>query len=355
MRAKIADFVRPDLAGFEPYVAKEPPHKIRMNANENPFDMPYQIRELIKEEISRHQFNRYPDPAAMELRARLAVELRVDANQLAIGNGSDELINYIIAAFGGGGARVIFPTPTFSMYEILAALWGAEAKAVPLSESFDISSDAILAEADADGRNIVFISFPNNPTGNCFSTQAILDVIEYSNAIVVVDEAYYEFSGKTFLPLLGDHQNLILLRTFSKAFGLAGLRVGYMIARSDIIDEIMKVKLVYNINSLSQRIALILLEHKSEMSVYIDKILQERERLARHLSEMDGITPFQSDANFILFRAEPNAEIIFSGLLQKGILIRNLNEPGLLRNCLRVTMGKPEENDAFISALKRNG
>ena len=354
MKAKIADLVRPDLADLKPYVVKDVPHRIKMDANENPFDMPDQIRNLIAEESRKHPFNRYPDPAALTLRESLADELNVNVSQLAIGNGSDELINYIIAAFGGCGARVIFPSPTFSMYGILAKLWGAEAVGVPLSHSFDILPDEIISAAleRRQTRNIVFISYPNNPTGNCFSHHAVLDIIENSDAIVVMDEAYYEFSGKTFFSLLEDHENLILLRTFSKAFGLAGLRVGYMIARSDIIHEIMKVKLVYNSNSLSQKIALILLEHKSEMAPYIERILQGRERLARQLADLDGIVPFLSDANFILFRAEPDAEAIFSKLLQNGILIRNLNEPGPLQNCLRVTVGKPEENDAFLDILR---
>jgi len=352
VRIRIADLVRPDLADLEPYVVRDVPHRVKMDANENPFDMPDQIRELIAEESRKHPFNRYPDPAALALRESLAAELNLNVSQLAVGNGSDELISYIIAAFGGSGATVIFPSPTFSMYGILAKLWGAEAVGVPLSHGFDILPDEIISAAKANDRNIVFISYPNNPTGNCFSHQAVLAIIGNSNAIVVMDEAYYEFSGKTFLPLLEDHGNLILLRTFSKAFGLAGLRVGYMIARSDIIHEIMKVKLVYNINSLSQKIALILLEHRNEIAPYIEKILQERERLAQQLGSLDGIVPFPSDANFILFRAEPDAEIIFSKLLQKGILIRNLNEPGPLRNCLRVTVGKPEENDAFLDVLR---
>ena len=204
----------------------------------------------------------------------------------------------------------------------------------------------------SDKTKIILLCNPNNPTGTSFSREAILDVIENSGALVVVDEAYSEFSGKTFLPLIGKYENLILLRTFSKAFGLAGLRTGYMIAGSDVINEIMKVKMVYNINSLSQKIALILLEHRKEIALYLEKILQERKRLMQGLDEISGIEAFPSDANFILFRADPDAEVVFSKLLENGILIRNLNEPGLLKNCLRVTVGKPGENDAFLGVLR---
>ena len=180
----------------------------------------------------------------------------------------------------------------------------------------------------------------------------MLDIVQQSGAIVVVDEAYYEFSGKTFLPLLENYENMIILRTFSKAFGLAGLRTGYMIAGRGIIDEIMKVKMVYNINSFSQRLALLLLEHKNEVFPYVEKILQERERLARGVDELDNITPFPSDANFILLRVEPDDEDLFSRLMENGILIRNLNKPGPLESCLRVTVGRPEENDAFLDTLR---
>ncbi len=352
MKTKIDDLVRPDLVDLEPYVVKDVPHRIKMDSNENPFDMPDQVRALIAEESLRHSFNRYPDPAALALRESLAAELGLNVAQLAIGNGSDELINYIIAAFGGAGAGVIFSSPTFSIYGIFAKVWGTEVIDVPLSSDFRINPDEIISAAKAGERSIVFICYPNNPTGNCFSRQAILDVIEHSGAIVVVDEAYYEFAGETFLPLLEDHENLIILRTFSKAFGLAGLRIGYMMAGSNVIREIMKVKMVYNINSLSQKIALTLLKHRSEVFPYVEKILQERDRLTRQLGDIEGITPFPSDANFILFRTETDTEAIFSELLRNGILIRNLNKPGLLQNCLRVTVGKPEENDEFLDVLR---
>jgi len=348
----IAHLVRPDLADLEPYVVKNVPHRIKLDANENPFHMPESIRELIAQEALSHPFNRYPDPAALALRESLAAELGVSVDQLAVGNGSDELINYIIAAFGGTGSRVIFSSPTFSIYGIFSKVWGTEVVDVPLSSDFHIDPDKIISAAKASDRGIIFICYPNNPTGNCFSHQAILDIIENSDAIVVLDEAYYEFANKTFLPLIENYDNLIILRTFSKAFGLAGLRTGYMISGSSIINEIMKVKMVYNINSFSQRIALTLLEHKSEVFPYVEKILQERGRLAQGLDELDGTAPFNSDANFILFRVKPDAEALFARLLQNGILIRNLNKPGPLESCLRVTVGKPEENDAFLDTLK---
>lgn len=354
MKIHIADFIRPDIVDLKPYVVNNVPHKIKMDANENPYDIPKHIKEHINKEIIDHHFNRYPDPIAIELRSALASDLGVDSNQILIGNGSDELIGYIISAFGGSSATVIFPTPTFSIYEIFAKLFGTKIVSIPLSEEFDIRPDEFISAMDSAKRSVVFISFPNNPTGNCFSEQAIMEIIDNSkSSIIVLDEAYYEFSRKTFLRLLQLHNNIIILRTFSKAYGLAGLRVGYMISNKEIIDEVMKVKMVYNINSLSQKIALILLKHKSEMAEYINIILNERDKLIDNLSMKNELTVFDTDANFILFRVKTDAQFLFSELLKNGILIRNLNEQELLKNCLRVTVGKPEENVAFMSVINK--
>jgi len=353
MRFEITDLIRSDVAELKPYIVHDVPHSMKMDANENPYEMPDNIRDEISQEIQRHHFNRYPDPSASELRNALASQLGVNPNQMVIGNGSDELISYLISVFGGDGAGVIFPTPTFSIYGIFAKVWGTKTMGIPLSEDFALKQDEIISGMDSFKKSIVFISYPNNPTANCFSEQSIRDIIEHdSPSIIVLDEAYSEFSGKTLLPLLTEYENLVILRTFSKAFGLAGLRIGYMIASEKIAEQIMKVKMVYNINSLSQKIALILLKHKDQMSGYIRQILLERERLIGGIDRIDGITRFHSDANFILFRTKNDAESLFANLLDNGILIRNLNENGLLKNCLRVTVGKPEENDAFLTTLE---
>jgi len=344
-------FTRPDLADLRLYEVKDGPYQIKMNANENPFDLPAEIKELLASELLKHPFNRYPDPAAKELRGKLSEQLGVNTEQIVMGNGSDELISHLITAFGRDNARVVFSTPTFSMYEILARVAGVEVRNANLTEDFDISVDKLIEQLNPGGTNLVFFSYPNNPTGNCFDRQAIIDILERDDTIVIVDEAYYEFSGKTFLPILNQHPNLVILRTFSKAYGLAGLRVGYMIAHPDITSEVHKVRLPYNLNSLSQKIALKLLEHSHQLTDQISLILKERERILQQLTQLDSIHPFPTDANFVLFRTDGDAEHFFEHLLTKGILIRNLNRPGLLHNCLRVTVGTPEENEAFLNAL----
>ncbi|MBM3237190.1 histidinol-phosphate transaminase [Candidatus Poribacteria bacterium] len=344
-------FTRSNLADLRPYEVKDVPYRIKMDANENPFDLPKEIKEILASELLKHSFNRYPDPTAKELRAKLSEQLRVNIEQIVMGNGSDELISYLITAFGRDDARVVFPAPTFSMYEILAKVAGVEVRSASLTEDFDISVDKLIAELKSGGTNLVFFSYPNNPTGNCFDRQGIIDFLERDDTIVIVDEAYYEFSGKTFLPILNQYPNLVILRTFSKAYGLAGLRVGYMIAHPDIISEIHKVRLPYNLNSFSQKVALKLLEHSHQAAAQISVILKEHERIFQSLAQLDHIHPFPTDANFVLFRTEEDADSLFEHLLTRGILIRNLNRPGLLRNCLRVTVGTPEENNAFLNGL----
>jgi len=346
-------FTRSDLANLRPYQVKDVKYRIKMDANENPFDIPKEIKSLLAQELLELPLNRYPDAAAKELRAKLSARLSVNIDQIVVGNGSDELITYLITAFGRNDTKIVYPTPTFSMYEILSRAMGVETKGVPLTDNFEIPVDELISQLKADGTNIVFLSRPNNPTGNCFDEQAIIELIQQANTLVVLDEAYYEFSKKTFLPLLGQYPNLIILRTFSKAYGLAGLRIGYMIAHQEITTEVQKVRLPYNLNSFSQKVALRLMEYQTQAEEQIELIKKERDRIFKELSTFKGICPHPTEANFVLFRTQTDADTVFERLLGEGILIRNLNKSGPLKNCLRVTVGIPEENDAFLTALEQ--
>lgn len=350
-------FLRADLSGLNPYHVEQPPHRIKLDANESPFDLPTELREDIANEMKNLQFQRYPDPSSNELRSELSEYLGVDKGQIVVGNGSDELIGYFVLAFGRTDACVSFPTPTFAMYQILARIAGLNAVGLPLDENFNLNDDAWQSHLDANRLNLAFISYPNNPTSNTFSAEVIHKTLSRSDALVVLDEAYYEFSGKTFIGELNRYPNLIIARTFSKAYGLAGLRIGYLIAYPEIIDEINKVRLPYNLNLFSQMAAMLLLKQhvrksqKSQFSLQIQSILKERERVFTALQAIDGIYPFPTDANFILFRTESHADKCFHHLLNCGILVRNLSRPGPLQNCLRVTIGTPEANTEFLEAL----
>jgi histidinol-phosphate aminotransferase len=273
------------------------------------------------------------------------------ANPLNIlhGNGSDELIYYLITTFGG---PVLYPVPTFSMYGIISRALGEEAIEVPLDQEFDLDLNAVLRAARTHKPKLIFLSSPNNPTGNCFSSEKVLRVIEASagKSVVVVDEAYHAFAGKRgILPMCDDYENLVVLRTLSK-IGLAGLRIGFMIARQEVTAEVNKVRLPFNLNSLSQSIAVEVLKDRKTLRAHIKEIVTERDLLFREMQKIDGIVPYPSEANFILFRAE-NSEGLFRGLLDDGILVRNMK--GAVLGCLRVTVGRPNENRMFLRALRK--
>ena len=289
--------------------------------------------------------NRYPDSEAKALKKIISKNLRLTPENILFGNGSDELIYYLITVFGG---PVLYPVPTFSMYGIISQALGEKRIEVPLDDEFDLDTDRILPLIKKEKPGIIFLSSPNNPTGNCFSADRILKIVE-STSLVVIDEAYQPFSSeKGFLPMLNDYKNLVILRTLSK-IGFAGLRVGFMIAGREIINEVNKVRLPFNLNSLSQTVAAALLKNPNTIKLHIGLITSERERLLNELWKLRGIKPYPSEANFILFKVK-NSDKIYCRLLKKGVLVRNMR--GTVNECLRVTVGTKKENNIFIKALK---
>jgi len=351
-RTHLADrFLRDDLADVHPYHVQPHPHTVKLDANESPYDAPPDIKAETSSGFADVSWNRYPDPQATRLREGLAGRLGVGPEQLAIGNGSDEIIGALIQALGRPNTRVVSPEPSFSMYRILSQGAGVEYRGAPLTADFQLDADAVRDALAPDGLNIVFLSYPNNPTGACWDRGAIANLLDLPDVLVVVDEAYYEYSGKTFLGELDERANLIVLRTFSKAFGLASLRVGLMIADPEWVACVDKVRLPYNVNAMSQVAALTMLDHDDRVAEHLRWVMDERERVLSAMAEADGIELFHTDANFVLFRAAEGATVVFERLLHAGVLIRNLDRPGLLRDCLRVTIGTPEENTAFLRAL----
>ncbi|MCZ6677928.1 MAG: histidinol-phosphate transaminase [Candidatus Poribacteria bacterium] len=348
----LRQFLRADLADLKAYHVDQPPHRAKLDANESPFDLPPEIRQELSEEIARLPFQRYPDGTSDLLRTQLSERLGVDKAELVVGNGSDELIGNFMLAFGRSDACASFPIPTFSMYGILAQIARLKAVGLPLNAQFDLDADEWMSHLDTNRTNLVFISYPNNPTGNNFSAEVIHRMLSRPDTLVLLDEAYYEFSGQTFIEGRDRYPNLIITRTFSKAYGLAGLRIGYLIARPEITHEINKVRLPYNLNRFSQVAATCLLKHHDRFRQYIRLILSERERVFNALDAMGGVHPFPTDANFILFRTDGSAPKVFQRLLENGVLVRNLDRPGPLQNCLRVTIGTPEENDMFLEGLE---
>jgi histidinol-phosphate aminotransferase len=339
----ISKLVKPSVSKIKPYEVKDISCKVKLDANESPYSIKVGIDNTLLENL-----NRYPDSSAKILKREIAKSLKIGTKNILLGNGSDELIYYLTNTFGG---PVLYPTPTFSMYNLIPLSLSEKTVAIKLDKNFDLDMDKILFAIKRHKPKLIFISSPNNPTGNCFSADRILKIIEKSSGIVVVDEAYQPFSSKKgFLPLLRDYKNLAILRTFSK-IGFAALRVGYLIGHEELISEVNKVRLPFNLNSISQALAIEALKNKEVIDGYIKAIVLERQRVYNELSKIKGLIPYPSEANFILFKVK-NGPSVFNSLIKEGVLVRNMDS--VLKNTLRVTIGKPEENDIFLEALKRS-
>lgn len=344
----ITNLIQPQVRALAAYHVDETPMRIKLDAMENPFSLPAAVRRDIAAMVRNTPINRYPDPSAKELKKSIASLWSMKPDQMLLGNGSDELIQAIIFAFGG---PVLAPAPTFVMYELIARALSQDVVTVPLDRHFDLDADALIRQAKKSKAKVIFLANPNNPTGNRFSDKAVRKILESVHAAVVIDEAYFSFSGKSWLPSLHKYPNMIILRTLSK-IGFAGLRVGILLAARDVVAELNKIRLPYNINSLSQTVAIAALRHKDVIELQLSLLISERERLYNALSTITGLTVYPSETNFIMIRTASDAAMMFTKLKQAGILIKNLSKPGPLQNCLRVTIGTPAENREFLKTLQ---
>ncbi len=344
-----AKLAREDIRTLSPYDAPFYPDLIKLDANENPYGFPPEVMAKITDELGTLNLSRYPDAMAQKLRESIAAYTGAGPENIMVGNGSDELILNIVLTFAAG-EKFAVTTPTFVMYEIQGRIAAGELVEIPRLDDFSIDVKSLKKVTAGNGIKLVFICTPNNPTGNAVPRETTEAVIRNTDAIVVVDEAYGEFGGESCIPLLNRYPNLIVLRTFSKAFGMAGLRVGYLLAGRSIIKELLKVKQPFNLNAFSQVSARLVLENPAPFRKRIELILKERDRLFKELSSLRGVEAFPSQANFILFRTSLPAEEVYFGLLERGVLVRNISSPALSR-CLRVSVGTPEENGIFIEKL----
>ncbi len=349
------DLVRPEIAAIKPYHVENHPCDVVLDANENPFSLPDELTKELESLSGRMEINKYPDPGSRRLKESLAERDGVGADRLLIGNGSDEIIQMILSVFCPKGTKVLFPVPTFSMYSLITSMWGGIPIECPLNSEWDINLPAFTETMKREKPAVLFLATPNNPTGNCFSREKALNILQEFEGIVVIDEAYYHFAGETFLKLLDDFPKLIILRSLSK-IGLAGLRLGYCIASPKIVDYLNRVRLPYNISSFSQSAAGVLLKNWDVLNEQIEWIQQERGRVFNLMKEAQRITPFPSSANFILFRLEEgrgDPSEFFNQLIGQGIRIRDFSKAPFLKRCFRVTIGTKEENDAFLKAIER--
>ena len=346
---KPEDLVRPEILALKAYPVPSSDGMVKLDAMENPYSLPDGLRRELAAALARVDVNRYPTPSPQKLRDAIAKRMNVPAGmEVLLGNGSDELIAMLITALARPGATLMYPSPTFVMYSMGATFSGMRAVAVPLRDDFTLDADAFIARMQVEKPALVFLAYPNNPTGVLYPENDLLKILKASTGLVVIDEAYHVFAGKSFLPRLAEFDNLVVIRTVSK-LGLAGIRLGYLVGRPEWVAQLDKVRPPYNVSVLTQTAALFMLERLDVLEEQAARIVSERKSLGENLKALKDVTVFPSQANFFLIRV-PDADRAYAALKQQNVLVRNLN-PGI-RNCLRVTVGTPDENRILVTALR---
>lgn len=352
--ALVKHVIRPELHAMQAYTVANPVGAVKLDAMENPYTWPAELKAQWLGELQSEELNRYPDPRANAVRDLLKASMQLPAGfDLLLGNGSDEVIQMLMLALAGDERAVLAPEPGFVMYKMICAYTGLHYLSVDLQDDFDLSIDPMLDVINAQQPVLIFLARPNNPTGNVFSEQKVRAVIEASDGLVVIDEAYIPFTETHALGLLHDYENVLIMRTLSK-LGLAGLRLGMLIGRPEWINEVDKLRLPYNINVLTQKSVEFVLRHQAVLDNQALQIKQDRATLYARLQALPQLEVWPSEANFFLFRVlQGSAEAVQQQLLEQRVLIKNLHgKHRLLENCLRVTVGTTAENELFLTALK---
>jgi len=347
------------LYGVKDQVLKVPPYtlrtydaKVKLNQNENPYDFPADLKQETFRRFMARTWSRYPEFVPDSLRAQLSEYAGWSKDGILVGNGSNELLLATMMILVRDRTPVVMPSPTFQVYGLVSQILCARITAVPFTASLEYDVDALLSRADEAGAKVLILCSPNNPTGTELPGGGLRRILEHFRGHILLDEAYYEFSGQTGLQYLEHFPRLVITRTFSKAMGMAGLRLGYLMAHPDLASQISKAKLPYNINQFSLTAAQVALENRSRFRPAIEAILSERERLRQMLGAVPGVKVYPTGANFFLFEISAPPRAVFEELHQQGILIRDVSSYPMLSRCLRVTVGTPEENDRFIVALQ---
>jgi histidinol-phosphate aminotransferase len=323
---------------------------VKLDAMENPYPLPEKLRRELAEVLARVDLNRYPEPSPRELRELIARKMNVPQGmEILLGNGSDELLQLVTLALARPGATVMYPAPTFVMYAMYATFFGLKAVPVPTREDFSLDTAAFLARMKEEKPALVFVSYPNNPTGTLYPEDDVAAVIRAAPGLVVMDEAYHAFAGKSFMARLPEFPNLVVLRTVSK-LGLAGIRLGYLAGRAQWIEQFDKVRSPYNVNVLTQAAASFLLERLDVLEEQAARIRADRDTLAKALAALPGMKVYPSEANFILTQV-PDPKGTFEALRRQGVLVKIFNDPSM-KKYLRITVGTPDENRILLNALR---
>ncbi|MES2069145.1 MAG: histidinol-phosphate transaminase [Pseudomonadota bacterium] len=349
----IENIIRPEIRSLSAYHVPDSSGYVKLDAMENPYTLSDELRQQLAQRLSEVAMNRYPVPSYTALKQAISDKLGVPAGfGVVLGNGSDELISMISVACAKPGAKVLAPVPGFVMYAMSARFAGLEFVGVPLAADLGLDKAAMLAAIALHRPAVVYLAYPNNPTGNLFDEEAMLEIIAAvgDSGIVVVDEAYQPFAQASFMPRLPEFANLVVMRTVSK-LGLAGIRLGYMSGSAALMAEFEKVRPPYNINVLTQAAAEFVLQHAQVLDAQAAQLREQRSKLSAALAALPGVTVFPSAANFLLIRV-PDAEQAFVKLLEHKILVKNVGKMhSLLENCLRITVSTPEENASLLDAL----
>ena len=348
-----ADKIKPEVRALRGYTLSPDRARVKINQNENPWDAPGRIKTETLRRLEARKWSRYPDFTPSSLHAHLAEFTGWQAKGIIAGNGSNELIQAVLMVTVGAGKRVLICEPTFALYRQITTVLGGEVMSVPLTSDLGYDNEALQRVVQDLQPDVTIVCSPNNPTGCVLDDREMRVLLESTNGLVVIDEAYHEFAEHSVVPLLRDHENLVVLRTFSKAMALAALRVGYLLAAPELVVEVSKAVLPYNLNAVSQTAAEVAVEmYEDELRPLVQRIIAERERLFGELDRIAGFTPVRSNANFMLVRSSTNPKKVFAELLKRNILIRDVSGYPMLGDYFRLSVGTPDENDLLLSALK---
>ena len=346
------------VAGLKKQVLEVPAYTLRahvdgikLNQNENPYDFPEDLKEEVFRRFRARAWSRYPDFVPDELRERLAAFAGWKKEGVLVGNGSNELLQATLMVVVNERAQVGIPVPTFTVYGLVARILGGRIVSLPLDADMRYDVEGMIASCEEQGIRLLIVCTPNNPTGSMLDNEGLRQILERFSGYVLLDEAYYEFCGKTGMEFLERYPRLVITRTFSKAMGMAGLRVGYLMGHPELVTQIAKAKLPYNVNQFSLTAAEVALEHLDRFRPSIDAILRERDRLGARLAAVPGVKVYPSGANFFLFEVPAAPRAVFEELYREGIVVRDVSSYPMLQRCLRVSVGTPEENERFLSAL----
>jgi histidinol-phosphate aminotransferase len=353
MMEKALDIIKPQVRALRPYSLRTERAKIKLNQNENPWDAPTEIKEKTFKQLANRAWSRYPDFVPLRLRERLAKFTGWKPEGIRVGNGSNELIQAVLMVTVGEGKRVLISEPTFALYRQIATVLGGQVVSVPLTPDLTYHVEMLRDKIRSAAPDVTIVCSPNNPTGCVIDHVNLALLLKSTRGLVLVDEAYFEFSGQSVIPLLAQYPNLVVLRTFSKAMAMAALRVGYLLASPELVQEISKAVLPYNLNVISQTAAEVALEmYEMKLEPLVRRIITEREYIYVQLKDIPGLTPIPSWANFMLVRSAMESNRVFTELLKRDILVRDVSTYPMLQDYFRISVGTAEENDQLLRALR---